>query len=91
MYVSVKTMSKVRETLHQPSITFFFVCGWCQFILSPCSGWPSQHIQNCAFQASNICARSKSRRDLGTCQSAKVKGDQDHPPNPVTGFLVGWE
>ena len=61
MYVSVKRMSRVRETTHQPNIPFFSDCGWCQFILSPCFGWPSQQIQSCAFQASNICARSKSR------------------------------
>ena len=61
MYVSMKRMSKVGGDTAPARHSFFSDCGWCQFILSPCSGWPSQHIQNCAFQASNQCARSKSR------------------------------
>ena len=67
----------------------FCVCGWCQFILSPCSGWPSQRVQNCAFQASDICARSKSRRDLDTYESVKVKGGSGSPTKPGHGIFGG--
>ena len=89
MYVSMKRMSKVGEKHCTSQTSLFSVCGWCQFILSPCSGWPSQHIQNCAFQASNQCARSKSRRDLGTCESVRGKGGPGSPTKPGHGIFGG--
>ena len=91
MYVSMKRMSKVGETLHQPGIAFSPTVAGASLSCPPVLVGQANISKNCAFQASNICARSKSRRDLGTCESVKVKGDQDHPPKPVTGFLVGWE
>ena len=89
MYVSMKRMSKVGGNTAPAKHILFSVCGWCQFILSPCSGWPSQRIQNCAFQASDICARSKSCRDLDTYESVKVKGGSGSPTKPGHGIFVG--
>ena len=56
MYVSMKRMSKVGEKHCTSQTTLFSVCGWCQFILSPCSGWPSQHIQKlCLSGIKHMC------------------------------------
>ena len=56
MYVSMKRMSKVGGDTAPARHSFFSDCGWCQFILSPCSGWPSQHIQKlCLSGIKHMC------------------------------------